>query len=78
MKNKKRLGILKFAAAVFVLTAIILSAVYGLIPSSELGGVIGHNMANKIDATPLIYTDSEDMPRLEEDVMDCLKRVEVK
>jgi hypothetical protein len=63
---------------IVLMVSVLVASATGLIPSDCAGGVISHNMANKIDATPLIYTESEDMPRLEEGVMDCLDRGESK
>jgi hypothetical protein len=65
--------LVRFIVGLCLLLGVLVASSAGLIPSDGMGGVIEHNMANKIDATPLIYSDSEDMPRLEEGVMDCLK-----
>ena len=59
--------------SISALLLILIAASAGLIPSAQLGGVIEHNMSEKIDATPLFYTESEDMPRLEKDVELIIK-----
>jgi len=63
----------QFIIGISALLMILIAASNNLIPSSQLGGVIEQNMAEKIDATPLFYTESEDMPRLEKDVEQIIK-----
>lgn len=76
--TKQAVSIMKFLVGIVIMVSILVVSSAGLIPADGAGGVIGHNMGNKIDATPLFYTDSEDIPRLEEGVMDCLKAKESK
>ena len=73
MANSKSKKIVQFIIGISALLMILIAASNNLIPSSQLGGVIEQNMAEKIDATPLFYTESEDMPRLEKDVEQIIK-----
>jgi hypothetical protein len=53
---------------------LLLAAASGRIPTGGEGSVIQHNLAEKRDATPLIYTESEEMERLEQNLSDIKLR----
>ncbi|HDS00624.1 MAG TPA: hypothetical protein ENO22_11880 [candidate division Zixibacteria bacterium] len=66
--------IVKFSAGCVVLGLILLAAASGNIPTGGEGGVIEHNLREKRDATPLIYSESEEMPRLEQGLSEIKLR----
>jgi hypothetical protein len=58
-------AILKFAVGVFILISILVAATLDIIPVGGENSVVRNNLEEKIDATPLFYSESEEMPRLE-------------
>ncbi len=66
--------IIKFSTGCLLLALILLAAASGRIPAGGEGSVIRHNLAEKRDATPLIYSESEEMERLEQNLDDIKLR----
>jgi hypothetical protein len=56
---------LKFAVGICILLSILVAATLDIIPVGGENSVIRNNLEEKIDATPLFYSESEEMPRLE-------------
>lgn len=61
-------AILKFAVGVLILTSILFAATLDIIPVGGENSVVRNNLEKKIDATPLFYSESEELPRLEADL----------
>jgi hypothetical protein len=57
--------ILKFALGVAILMSILIAAALDIIPVGGENSVVRNNLEEKIDATPLFYSESDEMPRLE-------------
>ncbi len=57
---------LRFAAGLFVLSLFYCFFASGYVPPGVFGDVLRHNRCNNIDATPLFYTEVENMSELEE------------
>jgi len=58
----------RFAAGLTMLAAFAGFFMSGYAPPGVCGEVLRHNQACEIDASPLIYTDVEHMPSLEQGV----------
>ena len=67
---KKRLAgrLLRFAVGLICLAAFFGFFASGYSPPGILGEVLRHNQAYNINATPLLYSELENMPELEEGV----------
>ncbi|NIS54377.1 MAG: hypothetical protein GWN94_25335 [Phycisphaerae bacterium] len=65
---------IKLIAGCAALFIVLLAAASGRIPTGGEGSVIEHNLKEKRDATPLIYSESDEMPRLEQDLSDIKLR----
>jgi len=72
-KAGRLFSVVKLLMGLAVLCGLLIASSKGIIPSDNIGGVISHNLAEKIDATPLFYSECEDMPRLEAGISDCPK-----
>jgi len=59
---------LKFSGGLVLLGGMILFFASGYSPPGVCGEVLRHNQANDIDASPLIYSELENMAELEEGV----------
>ena len=66
-RNRKK-DWLKFLSGLVLLSAMILFFASGYTPPGVFGEVLRHNQANDIDASPLIYSEVENMAELEEGV----------
>jgi hypothetical protein len=64
-KLSKIRAILKFAIGVLILAFVLFAATLDIIPIGGEHSVIRNNLEEKIDATPLFYSESEELPRLE-------------
>ena len=60
-----RIRLAKLLAGVLVIAGLAVLLGSGATPPGVLGEVIRHNRANQIDATPLFYTEVENMQDLE-------------
>lgn len=61
---------LKFGVGLVVLSAPVTFFVSGYTPPGIFGEVLRHNQAHDIDASPLFYTEVENMPELEQGVKE--------
>ncbi|MFH2036612.1 MAG: hypothetical protein ABIJ45_09435, partial [Candidatus Zixiibacteriota bacterium] len=59
---------LKFTAGLIIIFAIHAFIASGFTPPGILGEVLRHNRANNIDASPLFYSEVENMAELERGV----------
>ena len=59
---------LKFGVGLVVLSALVAFFASGYTPPGAFGEVLRHNQAHDIDASPLFYTEVENMPELEQGV----------
>lgn len=59
---------LKFGVGLVVLSALVAFFAPGYTPPGAFGKVLRHNQAHDIDASPLFYTEVENMPELEQGV----------
>ncbi len=51
----------KLAAGTLLLTCVVLLLMQGYTPPGPAGEVFRHNLQNRIDATPLFYTEVESL-----------------
>jgi hypothetical protein len=58
-------GILRFALGVVILVSVLVAATLDIIPVGGENSVVRNNLEEKIDATPLFYSESEELSRLE-------------
>ena len=58
----------RFLLGLVLLSTIIIFFASGLFPPGISGEVLRHNKANDIDASPLLYSEVENMAELEESV----------
>lgn len=65
---------IKLIAGCAALFMILLAVSSGKIPTGGEGSVIEHNLKEKRDATPLIYSESEEMPRLQQNLSEIKLR----
>jgi hypothetical protein len=65
---------LRFFAGVGILVAVFALIAFGRPPRGPWGAVIRHNIEAGIDATPLFYTEVENMQDLEAGVVALRKR----
>lgn len=71
--KSKNLALIKFLLGLVFLAGCLVMCVAGWIPAEEVA-VVGHNLETKLDATPLFYSDSDDMTRLQEGLDKVLNR----
>lgn len=64
-RSNRTQGILKFIVGVLFLASVLTAAVLDIIPVGGENSVVRNNLEEKIDATPLFYSESEELPRLE-------------
>jgi hypothetical protein len=65
---------LKLILGAVALTSLVWFLSLGYTPPGILGEVIRHNQANNIDASPLFYTDVENMSELEKGLKELMSR----
>jgi hypothetical protein len=61
---------LKFGVGLVVLSALVVFFASGCTSPGAFGEVLCHNQAHDIDASPLFYTEVENMPELEQGVKE--------
>jgi hypothetical protein len=64
-KSNRAEAILRFAIGALILLSVLIAATLDIIPVGGENSVIRNNLEEKIDATPLFYSESEELPRLE-------------
>jgi len=67
-RPRLRNRLLRFAVGLTALAVFYIWMMSGVTPPGVCGTVIRHNRATGIDASPLFYSDVEDMARLERGV----------
>jgi len=58
--------IIKFIIGLLLLSGLFLFFASGITPPGIAGDVLRHNQANNIDASPLFYTDVDNMSEIED------------
>lgn len=66
--TKHKAGLIKFLIGIAALSLFLIVLAAGVLPADHVGGVVGHNIKNKIDATPLFYTESDELTRIEKEM----------
>ena len=59
--GRRPAALAKFAVGVLLLTGAILLLMQGYAPPGPVGEVLRNNLRNRIDATPLFYTEVESL-----------------
>jgi len=63
--TKRATGLLRFFAGLLLMALLVLFFASGYTPPGIAGAVLRHNQACDIDASPLFYTEVENMQQLE-------------
>ena len=69
------MNIIKFIVGVIILGGVVLFFASGITPPGIAGDVLRHNQENQIDASPLFYTDVENMSDLEDSLKALMDSV---
>jgi hypothetical protein len=69
---------LKFISGILLLIMVIGFFSSGITPPGVFGEVLRHNMNNDIDASPLFYSDLENMAELEKGVQEMRYQAELR
>ena len=67
---------LRFVVGVIALISLIALIIYAPVPPGALGEVLRNNIAKEIDATPIIYSDQDNIMDMQEGVRRMMREAQ--